>query len=59
MNLACDEHSCYAQELELQNLDRHDLQVAVYDAQRGLERLRGELKLNLDDEEPICQDMPV
>lgn len=59
MNLAGDEHSCYAQQLELQDLDRHDLQEAIDDAQSGLEGLWSQFKLDLDNEEPVGQDMPV
>ena len=49
VNLAGDEHSCYAQQLELQDLDRLDLQEAINYAQGSLEGLWGQLELNLDN----------
>ena len=49
MDLAGDEHGGDAEELELKDLDRLQLQEPVDDAQRRLERLRRQLELNLDD----------
>ena len=49
VDLAGDEHGGDAEELELKDLDRLQLQEPVDDAQRRLERLRRQLELNLDD----------
>jgi len=53
VELARNEHRCYSEQLEVENLNGSALQEAVDQSHSHLDRLRHQFELHLDDEQPV------